>query len=52
MKNFTARFNFAKTNGYKGTEREYIQNQYAGYATICKRCDIEPMTYESWLANA
>jgi hypothetical protein len=46
---FGSAYAYARKNGYKGTYDEYVEFQYQGYRTICKRCDIKPMTKRAWL---
>ncbi len=49
---FMREYRYARTNGYRDSLTAYMELQYAGYATICQRNDIEPMPRSEWFAKA
>ena len=43
---------FACVNGYKGSIREYLLQQYEAYKQVCVRCDVAPKSFDDWRQGA
>ena len=41
----------ARRNGYKGTYEEYVRLQYNAYKSVCKRCEIKPLSQAEWMSK-
>lgn len=48
----TSGYEYAVKNGYKKSEHEWMEEQYAGYKSICARCGITPAEYDNWVQFA
>ena len=48
----TSGYKYAVKNGYKKSEKEYLDEWYEGYKSVCARCGIWPADYDDWLLIA